>query len=168
MLEEGALTIDDTADTTLCVRFKPCGHVFEKDSIDDIVSEIHQLQSMVRNHGRITDGEELKQHEYDIEAQENKVSETVNSATRREIAEDDPGIKVLFRADLGNSAVTVMEADGHLYPRGGRHCCGECEAHRKHTPSTMLGTLGPIEQEFKRQFGAWPTEERLERMQQCK
>lgn len=80
--------------------------------------------------------------------------------------------KELFTAYYpGKIPITVMQTDdGHIYPEGAPHDCNhpDCPASYEDAPATDLGTAGPVEQEFWREFGVDPTEEVLELMEEAR
>ena len=58
-------------------------------------------------------------------------------------------------------SMTVMETeDGHIYAMGSGHDCShhDCPARREEMPPTTLGSVGPIEQAFRAEFGTEATE----------
>lgn len=78
-----------TFETTRCIRFMPCGHAFEKDSIGEITDALHELRQLRRERRECEDAERLREYDYEIEAQVHAVNNRVSGAVHREEADAD-------------------------------------------------------------------------------
>lgn len=79
---------DEIGDVTTCLRFNPCGHAFEKDSIEAVLDAQKKLRKAKQEKRRSEDPDRIKElKEYEIPAKTNAVMNRIRDAVRREEAE---------------------------------------------------------------------------------
>lgn len=78
-----------TYETVRCCRFLPCGHVFERESLVDVLDAIHELESLEREMQRTTEPSRMHElKEYEIPAARNAVARAEREVERRPEAEE--------------------------------------------------------------------------------
>lgn len=76
-------------EVTRCFKYEKCGHVFEKDSADEVRNELREFRKLRRELSKTTDPQRMKEiKEYEIPAKENAIRQAKRKIVRRQEVEE--------------------------------------------------------------------------------